>query len=237
MTHYVALSLLLFTGLEIILSGRFQLPLSFLFFFLVILAGIILIRSEEKKLHMAQLILPSLATLSFVAFALFLPPSRWLHVYFAGCGLLFFFILRYGARLKYPTWNWMLALIVYFFSMAAMIGWRFYFYIPLVLMLVLIFLVTWLISWQALTRAPRGQAQIVLITLVLALVMSQLGWTLQFLPLHHLAQASLLTILFYAYFHLIRVALWREVGSRDILEYAGVSGVAAFIIVVSSQWI
>jgi hypothetical protein len=236
-SHYLLLSILLFAGLEIVFRGRYH-PLLSLFIFLVaLILGIVFIRLEERKLHTTHIILPLAAVVGAVSFTFFLLPTGWVHAYFLACAVLFFAILRYGARRAYPTWNWTLSMAVYFLLLAAAVAWRFYFYIPLILLLGIVFIVTWLMNWQILRTVVRFGNDAVLLATVLAFVMTQITWVFQFLPLHYLSQASMLVTFYYVAFHLIRVAQLRGLRRQDILEYT-IVGIGIFIfIALTSTWL
>lgn len=236
--HYVLLSLFLLGGLEIVFAfPHYILLLSIVLVFLIA-TGIALIKSEEgTRFDITHTILPVLMTTGFVSFALFLPASAWLHLYFAGAAIFFYFLLKNGSRTAYPTWNWVLSMLVFFLNITSILGWRFHLYTPVVLILVVLAIISCLILWQALRRATYRSTEALFIAAGMAFALTELAWALQFLPLHYIAQASILTAVYYTSFNLVSISLMRALNKKDVAEYTSVGLGAFFIIVLTARWI
>lgn len=236
-SHYVLVSLLYFAGLEITFAlQRWLFPLISILFGLVAV-GIMLVRIEERgAFHVRQAVLPVLGVAGLTSFGLFLPHTSLLHLYFVGASLILFWLLRHGAKQAYPTWNWTLSTMVFFFDVAPILGLRFHLYLPIVVVLGVIFIVTFLLTLQAIRRASSLLSDAILISLSISLVLTQLAWTLQFLPLHYVVQAGVLVAFYYVFFHLVSVSYERRITRRDVTEYAAVAGLALGLILLNARW-
>ena len=236
-SHYVLLSALLFAGLELMFSIRQWVWALGCILITLLVVGNILLRFEERhNFEIKQAILPTLTATGFASFILFLPVTPLLHFYFIFVSVLFFFILKHAARQAYPNWNWAISTVVFFLNVASVLGWRYYLYSPIPMILVLIWTISWLLLWQALGRLniPLGSA--FLIASGAGLGLAEAAWVIQFLPLTHLAQAGVIAVLYYVIFHLVTLSFRRSLTRRDLVEYGTVSLVALGIILMSSPW-
>ena len=236
-SHYVLLALLFFTGLEVISVWRsLIIPLSIVLIILLLI-GIILIRVEERgTFKFVQTILPTLTVVGLLGFTLFLPLTPVLHLYFALASIIFFLLLKHGARQAYPTWNWTLSVLILFLNMAVILGMRFHLYAPIFLILIAVFAVTLLVAYQALHRLTQGSQKTILLASASGLVLSQLAWVLLFLPLHYSIQAGILAIVYYVLFHMLSISFSRRVQRQDIIEYVGIGGVALLLLLITARW-
>ncbi|MFH1354333.1 MAG: hypothetical protein ABIH36_03525 [bacterium] len=237
-SHYVLLSALLVVGLELIFILQRWVVLIAVVAVTVVMLGVILVRFEERgRFGLIHSILPILAATGLAGYAFLLPTTQVLHLYILASGLIFFFLLKHGAREAYPIWNWTLSLVVYFLNVAFILGLRFHLYIPVLLVLVLVLAVTVLMGLQALRRVVRTASEIVLPALTMAFVLTEVVWVLQFLPSHYLVQAGVVTILYYVIFNLISLSYTRGLKRRDIVEYIGIGVVAFLLILISTRWV
>ncbi len=236
-SHYALLSLLFFAGLEITFAQqRWLVPLLGIFFVLLAI-GIMLVRIEERgRFGFMQAILPCLAVIGLTSFGLFLPSTPYLHLYFMVASLILFWLLRYGAKKAYPTWNWTLSIIVFFVDTASILGLRFHLYIPVIVVLAVIFIVSFLISLQAIRRVSPFFSDAMLIAIAMSLALTQLAWTLQFLPVHYVVQAGVLVAFYYVFFHLISVSYERRLTRQDIIEYCTVAALSLALILLNARW-
>lgn len=235
--HYVLLALFFFGGLELIFFIHRFIPLLTGGLTMVVVAGVALLKAEEGvRFRIASFVLPALAVSGAVSFSLFLPVTALVHLFMALSALLFYFLLTWGAREAYPTWNWTLAIALFFLNAASVLGWRYYLYAPILALLFLIALVSALTLWQSWRRlsAPPGQA--VAVAAAGALVLTEAAWVLQFLPLHYLIQAGVLTTFYYLIFNLTRISAERSLRRQDLFEYGMVGGLALFIVLVLARW-
>lgn len=236
-SHYVLLAVIYVVGLELLFTLQRWVVLVVISVVAVVIVGVILVRYEEKgRFSLSDILLPISATVGLSGFAFFLPTSIMLHAYIIAAGLVLFFLLKHGARKAYPIWNWLISLLVYFLNMAFVMGLRFHLYVPVIVILFAVFLISALIIWQSLRRIALGY-QIVMPVLVMAFVLTELAWALQFLPSHYLVQAGVLTSMYYVMFNLVGVSLERKPTRRDVYEYVAVGVVAIAILLISARWI
>lgn len=238
-SHYALLVLLFFVGLELMVAfQRWIFP--FVSVLLVLMAiGVLLVRIEEQEhFRTTQVILPILAAAGLIGFSAFLPVNGWLHVYFVLASALLFWLLKHGSKVAYPTWNWTLATIVLFLDAATVLGLRFHLYdsIPLMVVLGFIFVVCFLVYYQAQRRVVYLKSEAALIAMAVALVLTELAWVLQFLPLHFVVQAGVLVCFYYIFFHLISISYERVVGRKDVVEYVVVGSCALLLILSTARW-
>jgi hypothetical protein len=237
-SHYVLLAAFFVLGLEAAFAFQRWLFLIAGVLLGLMLVGIVLVKIEEGELfHVSQAILPLLAAVGLSLFSVFLPTTPLTHLYFIGGGLIFFFALKYGARRAFPIWNWALSLVVYFLTVAAVFGFYFHLYVPILSVLIVIFLITFATAFQGLSRMEPALEVLLLPTLGVALGLTEVAWVLQFLPAHYLVGAGVLTTLYYIAFNLITISYDRALAYRDVLEYAGIGIVAALIIILTARWI
>lgn len=237
-SHYVLLAALFVVGLELLFLIHHWLYTLVTVFLVIIAAGIALLRWEEKhRFAFSQTILPVITAASLGGFALFIPLTVLIHLYFVLAGLIFFLVLRYGARVPYPTWNWALTTLVFFLATASLVGWRFYAYAPLLVILILLFVVYGLLSWQAFLYNMTSVGSAWLLATAHSLALVQLAWVVQFLPLSPLALSGLITTFYYASFHLLSTSIDRRLRTQDVLEYGTVSAIACVIISLTSKWL
>jgi hypothetical protein len=238
-SHYVLLALLFFAGLETVFAlRRWLIPLSAMLLGVMVI-GILLVRIEERgRFRAIQAVLPVLAVVGLTLFSLFLPTTILIHIYFVISSLILFWLLRHGAKLAYPTWNWTLSTVVLFLDAATILGLRFHleYAVPLMMALGLIFLVAFLISFQAIRRVADLASDAVLIALATAISLTEIAWVLQFLPLHYVVQAGTLVVCYYVFFHLISVSYERRLQRKDITEYALVGVGALALILLTARW-
>lgn len=237
-SHHVLLALLFFAGLEIAFAfQRWVLVFLFVLFVLITL-GVLLVRREESDdFHFTQAILPIGAALGLTALALFLPVSPLLHLYFLLVGMLFYFLLMFGARHAYPTWNWGLTALALFVDVGAILGWHFHLARSLLVTLGLVWVVSWLLSWQAVRRIPGGRAEALLLAPAIAFLLTELAWVLQFTPLHFLIQAGVILIAYYSLFQVIARSFERRLTRGDVIEYTLVGSAAFVILLAFARWI
>ena len=236
-SHYVLLSLFLFIGLELLFVLHAWLFVLFFLFLAILITGIFLIRSEEgKHFHITQTILPTLAALGFAAFAIYLPISFYLHIYFIICAILFFFILKNGAKHAFPTWNMVISLAVLFTVIAPVIGWRFTLYTPVWVMLAIIFPLMSLVAFQSLLRYTKTPGEASIIALSLGFTLAQVVWILQFLPLHFIVQAGFIVTLYYIASQLSILAIEHKLTRRLIGEYGLVGAGAILLLATTAYW-
>lgn len=239
-SHYAILALFFFVGLETVVALQRWIFLLIAIVLGVLTLGILLIRSEENeysRFHPLQAVLPTIAAISLAGLALFLPSGLLLHAYLFLASGLFFYILKYGAKLAYPTWNVAITIAILYAGITAILGWRFHFYIPPIVALPAAYTLIALLTLQSLWRYSKQTSEAYLLSLTLAFVLSELVWVMQFLPLHYTAQAGIITALYYMSFQLLSISLERSVQKRDILEYAAMSGTACITIFITAQWI
>jgi len=236
-SHYLLLALLFFVGLELITSFHRWIVVLAVILLALIAYGIVLVRLEEDRpFTLLQPVLPVLAAVGLTGFSFFLPTSPLLHLYYVLAALVFFWLLKHGAKQAYPTWNWTISTIIFFLDMAVILGLRSNLFMPVLLTLGLISVASFLISLQALWRAAIPAAA-VLLALVVALVLTQISWVLQFSPAHFLIQAGILVVLYYVLFHLLSLSLQRQLRREDITEYAVVGVVALVVLLATARWI
>jgi hypothetical protein len=236
-SHYALLSLFYFIGTEIWLWLSKWPVLLFFIILAVLVIGIILIRSEEgHHFHPTQAILPTLAAFGFMAFAIYLPQNIFLHIYFIICAIIFFYILKYGAKQAWPTWNLSISLIVLFACMAPVIGWRFYLYTPVWYVIGLIFPIIALTAFQSLVRYARSIQETALLSLGISLVLTEVAWILQFLPLHFIVQAGFIVSLYYAILQIITAAYEQRLSRRLLIELAIAGGFGIIILLATAHW-
>lgn len=236
-SHYLLLALLFFAGLELISVFHHWIIALSLILLALITYGIFLIRYEERPgFHPLQSILPGLTAGGLIGFSLFLPTNNFLHLYDISAAFVLFWLLKHGARQAYPTWNWSLATLILFLNLAVILGLHFHLFLPLWFTLALTGLVIFLISLQGLYRVAQLPTA-VLLSLGLALALTQLAWVLQFLSIHFLIQSGVILVFFYVYFHLLELSLEQKIRRRDIIEYAALGIACLALTLLTARWI
>jgi hypothetical protein len=236
-SHYLLLALLFVVGLELIFALQRWVIVVAVASASVVGVGVVLVRLEEQgQFRPLYIILPVLAAIGFSGFAFLLPTTPILHLYVVAAGLLFFWLLKHGVRQAYPLWNWTLSLPVYFFTLAFVLGLRFHLDLPVLGMLLLVAALTSLVSLQALARIAPTLTSVMLPVLAMTFALAEVTWVLQFLPVHHLVQAGVVTALYYVMFSLVSISYMRKVTRRDIVEYVTIGMIASLIILMSAQW-
>jgi hypothetical protein len=236
-SHYALLSLFLFIGLELLFIVHRWLPLLLSILLAVLIMGIILIRSEEgDQFHPTQTILPTIAAFGFAALAVYLPLTFFIHIYFILCATAFFFILKYGAKQAWPTWNTVISLAVLTTAVAPIIGWRFTLYSPVWAMIALLFPVIALMAFQSLLRYTPRMSEAGFIALAIAFVLSEFIWVLQFLPLHFIVQTGCVVAVYYTILHSITGVYEKSMNRQRALEYAVVGAIALALLLFTARW-
>ncbi len=236
-SHYALLSLFLFIGLELLFVIHRWLFLLFFIFLAILIIGIALIRSEEgKHFHPTQMILPALAAFGFGALAIYLPITGYLHAYFFVCAVLFFFILKYGAKKAFPTWNMTISLAVLFTVIVPAIGWRFTLYTPVWVMLGLLFPIITLMAFQSLLRYTRTTGEAGIVALTLGFILTETAWILQFLSLHFIVQAGFIVALYHTAMQLVLLSIEGRITRRTIIEHSLVGIAAIALLVATANW-
>ncbi len=203
-SRYLLLALLFAVGLELIFALQRWVYVVAAAVVAVVAIGVVLIRLEEGgSFRIIHSILPLLACAGMSGFAFLLPTTAVLHAYIAGAGTFFFLLLKYGARPAYPLWNWLMSLAVYFFTVAFILGLRFHLDLPVLPLLLAVGTVTVLITGQALGRITRRPGDSLVPVLGITLALTEVTWILQWLPLHYLVQASVVSALYYVMFNLM----------------------------------
>lgn len=236
-SHYILLSALFFVGLEIVFFWQQAIAFTLLVLFGLLTIGIVLLRIEEAhRFRPSQIILPLLTAAGLSGLGLFLPVRSWLHLYFLGASLLFFWLLRHGARQAYPTWNWMLSTATILLLVGTILGWQFHLDPPFLVILIFIWTIIFLIGYQSLVRVAPYVAEAVMLALSISFVLTQLAWVLAFLPLHYLVRAGTIAIFYYVGFHLAQVSYERRLTKRDILEYGSIGGLTLLVLLSTAKW-
>lgn len=236
-SHHVLLSLFFFMGLELTFALQRFVILFLLVLFGLIAVGVLFVRKEENQdFHPTQAILPVLAAMGLTAFALFLPVTPLLHLYFLAATLALYFLLRFGARQAYPTWNWGLSSLTFFVTMAAVLGWHFHLAQSLLATLLLTWATAFFIGWQATRRIPGAQPEALLLALSLAFVLTEIVWVLQFTPLHFLVQAGVGLIAYYIMFQLLARSFEVRLTRAVMVEYTLMGVLALGILLLTARW-
>lgn len=234
----VLLALAFFAGLEVTFLLQQWISLSLSILFGLMTAGVLLIRREESAdFHFTQGILPILSAAGLTTFALFLPTSPLLHLYFLAAGLIFYFLLQYGGKQAYPNWNWAITAATLFVDTAAVLGWHFHMAQSLVAALFLVWLIAFALAWQALRRVPKAEGEALLLALSIALVLAEIAWILQFTPLHFFIQAGVVVTAYYATFQLLTRSFEATLTRRVMVEFGVVAGSALTILLLFAQWL
>lgn len=237
-SHYVLLAILFLIGLELITVFHSWIWLFTGILLALMIYGVALVRIEEKgRFQPTQTILPIMTAAGLTGFTLFIPLTPLIHLYFAVAALLFYWLLRHGARLAYPTWNWLISSIVLFLNMAVILGIRFHLYLSVLPTLIIVFCITWLVSVQALRRVAASMTHAMLLASAIALVLTQITWTLQFLPLHYLVQAGVVIVVHYVLFHLVSLSLEHQLRRRHVAEYVILGIVSLLVLFSTARWI
>ncbi len=236
-SHYALLSLFYFIGLELLFILH-QWPVILFFIILgVLIIGIFLIRTEEgSHFHPTQSILPALAAFGFTALAVYLPQTFFLHFYFLICAILFFFIIKYGARRAWPTWNTTISLIVLFVCVAPVIGWRFYLYTPVGSIIAIIFPIIGLMAFQSLLRYVKTASEAGLIALAIAFVLTETVWILQFLPLHFIVQSGFVISLYYTLIQIVTAVFEHRLTRALLIESLAIGTIGIMILLGTARW-
>lgn len=236
-SHYVLLSLFLFIGLELLFVVHQWLFILLFILLTVLIVGIFLIRHEEgEQFHPTQTILPTLAAFGFAAFAVYLPLTAFIHMYFLLCAVAFFFILKYGAKQAWPTWNAIISVAVLTTVIAPIIGWRFTLYTPVWIILLLVFPAIACMAFQSLLRYTNNAAEAGLISLIIAFVLSELTWLLQFLPLHFVVQSGCIVAAYYGIMQTITAAYDGILNRKLAIEYGVVGTIATALLLLTARW-
>lgn len=237
-SHYVAVALFFFAGLEATFAIQRAVPISLLTLFGLMTVGVVVVRKEESEdFHFTQTFLPILAAVGLTAFALFLPAGPLLHLYFLVASIVFYFLLQFAARKAYPTWNWGISAVVLFVDLAAVLGWHFHMARSLILTLFLTWLITLVLAWQALHRVPRARGEAFLLALCIGFVVTEVVWVLQFTPLHFFIQTGVGLTMYYVLFQGLTRSFERPLAARDMVEYTLIAAVAFIILLLDAQWI
>lgn len=237
-SRYLLLALLFGVGLELIFALQRWVYLVAAAVIAVVAAGVLLLRLEEGgSFKLIHSILPLLATVGISGFAFLLPTTAVLQVYVIGAGVFFFLLLKHGARPAYPLWNWLMSLAVYFLTVAFILGLRFHLDLAVMPLLILVGTVTALITLQALGRVIRQMSDSLVPVFGITLALTEVTWVLQFLPIHYLVQASVVSALYYVMFNLMSKQFLGGIDRRDIIEYVGIGAVALLLILMSARWI
>lgn len=237
-SHYLLLAALFFVGLELVGAFHQWLIPATAILLAVVIYGIFLIRHEEAgRFRLVQLILPALGAGGLTGLAFFLPRTELLHGYFLLASFVFYGLVRHGARQAYPTWNWMISLLVLFVNVAIILGIRFHLYVSISATLMALFTVIFLLSYQALYRVAASAQSAVVLSLGLSLVMTQIAWTLQFLPLFWLIQSGILVTFYYVFFYSVALSLEGHLTRQRLLEYGSLSLIALLILLFSARWL
>ena len=237
-SHYVLLAALFFIGLELVITFHQWLVAVTAVLLTVVIYGIFLVRYEEGgRFRSIQIILPALAAIGLTGLAFFLPRTQLLHGYFVVASVLFYGLLRHGARQAYPTWNWMISVLVLFVNVAVILGIRWHLYISLTAILATLFVVIFLLSFQALSRVAETGRHALVMSFGLAFVMTEAAWSLQFLPLFFLVQAGIIATLYYVFFYALTLSLEKKLTRQKIVEYSGLGLAALLVLLLSAHWL
>lgn len=237
-SHYLLLAALFFVGLELVVAFHQWFIAVTLVLLAVLVYGIFLVRYEEAgRFRAVQIILPFLAAVGLMGLAFFLPRTDLLHVYFAVASIIFYGLLRHGARQAYPTWNWIIALLVLFVNVAIVLGVRFHLYTAVTHTLIALFVVIFLLSYQSLSRVASSPRYAILLSCGLSLALIQISWTLQFLPLFYLVQAGIIVVFYYLFFYCLVLSIEGHLTRRKIGEYGMVGALALAVLLLSARWL
>lgn len=241
-SHYALLAALFGIGLELVFAFPQQIFIFIPVLLALIIIGMLLLRWEEARAWQPiQLILPAIAALGLTSLSLFIPTGGlMLHGYFLACTFILYFLLRQGAKQAYPTWNWIISLIVLLVTLTSLLSWHWYIALPNVAVLAGTFLITSLIAFQSLARLPYAKLadkEPLVISLSLGLVLTQLAWALQFLPAQPILQAATILAGYYVLFHLLTISFERRVAASDFIEYGAIATAAMVGVFIFIRWI
>src|SRR3989344_5330667 len=198
--------------------------------------GITLAGSQNNFPHMKiRPLLPSshyvlLSLFYFISMELWFALGKWPII-------LFFFILKYGAKQAWPTWNMSLSLVALFACVATVIGWRYYLYSPVGYMLAILYPIIGLTTFQSLVRYAHTLYETALLSLAVAFVLIEIIWILQFLPLHFVVETGFIVSLYYAALQIIGAAYEKRLSRKLLLELMLASALGVAILLSTARWI
>lgn len=237
-SHYALLAVFFFVGLEIMLALHRWIFVVIAIVLGITVLGIVLLRTEEEGVfHPTQAILPAYAAIGLTTFSLFVPTNILIHAYFAASAIVFFFLLKHGAKQAHPTWNWIISFVVLYALLVSILGWRFNLYTPVILILAVAFFAIFPMGLQSLLRYTKRLSETILIAGVMAFVLIEMIWALQFLPLHFFVQAGVISILYYVMFHLTAASYERTLKQKDFVEYISVGAIAMLLLLSTAKWV
>ncbi len=236
-SHHAFLALFFLAGLEVMFALHQWVITVLAVVLLLTIVGVLIIRIEEQPyFHILQAVLPIMSAIGTTVFSLFIPVGISLHLFFVASAFLFFFVLKNASRNAYPSWNRLISFAVFFFIVAAILGWRFNLYLPIYLLLFLLYPTVMFLSLQSLIRYTKTSAEAWFLSMVIAFAVGELAWVLQFLPLHFFTQAGILAVVYYVIFQLLSTSYEHRLVRRDITEHVSLGTIALLILLITAQW-
>ncbi|PIT98458.1 MAG: hypothetical protein COT71_00600 [Candidatus Andersenbacteria bacterium CG10_big_fil_rev_8_21_14_0_10_54_11] len=237
-SHYALLALLFGVGLELMfVLQRWVIGVAIALGAVVFLGIFLLVSKERGSFPIFTAVLPVFYVVGTIGFAFLFPTTGLLQVYIVAAALFFFFLLKHAARAVYPVWNWLLTMTTLLLCCAFILGLRFHLDVSVVATLLFVYTAAFLLALQAYRRFYVPAAAGLVPAGTTALVLTELAWLMQFLPIHYLAQASIITVCYYVIFHLLHLYERSGLTRRTLWEYIGVGGAALGIIIISARWI
>ncbi len=238
--HYLKsffVALVLFAGLELLTRSYdyFWWFFSGLALFVIITSAYIL-RHDFKERGWSITILPFIYFLSLLFFHLFIPKGIWQHLFAVAFSLSYFFLIARAIHFAFPTWNWFFTYFTIFFLAASSFGLFFHLYFPVWAVCLIVLTGSFFLSYQLFRRAKVAHFRQILFALIISFILSQIMWTLSFLPVNYVTTGGVIFISFYVLGELVNHYFHYTLKRKIILEYIFLSVLTIFLIFLSTRW-
>jgi hypothetical protein len=134
--------------------------------------------------------------------------------------------------------NMMAMVTTIFFTYAGAYGLYLNFFVPVYYLMIVYLVVTLLVSYQYFLIIKRDNRKIVLIySFLLALVMSELVWTMTFWPFGYLTTGVIALILYYVLWDLIQSHLLNLLSKKRVVTNMIFFSVLTILVLLSAKWL
>jgi len=235
----VLMSLIYFLGLELIVFESSLLPI--VLFFLTTAA---LFEGKKMGKKWKFSILPVFFVISSIALLSLIAPVYEQQIFIILSSAMFYLLVlgicRLEAYLGDQTARGMLMAVTsttIFFSFTSSYGLYLNFLVPLFVLMLVCLAVTFLVSYQYFSIIEKERRKIFLYSFILALIMTEIVWTMNFWPFGYLTTGVVMLILYYVLWDLTQSYFLNLLSRKRVIANMIFFSAMIVLVLLSAKWI
>ncbi len=188
-------------------------------------------------------VLPAIYLISIITFLVFIPSSFFLqHIYIVTASILFVFTINCAENVikdlknrKSLAANDFLIIISAFLLYSSILGLSLFLIWPIWLIMLLLIIATFILTYEFFWYNQLFEKHIIY-TLILTLIISELGWALSLWPTGFISRAIIIFVIFYIFTNLSKHHFNKTLNNKIIRNSIIISLIVVLLVLLTSKW-